>query len=278
MLNKYRFLFLLSLILPLLIFAGFIRNSSSEDIGSTIEERFVAEEVIIMPKAAPIDLFWTEAVTSRLNTTSLYDQDVCERIARTTLIDFSGFLDGFKYLEIHDDKSKRRGLSNGNTIYLRCLANKDEYLDVLIHELGHSVDLLFLKPGDHNEKSLYLDYGKTVYISDKSVNFYNISWIDSENKKSDTINKDFVSKYAMTDPFEDFAETFVFYVRYGEIFRYLIEIPENRALRLKYNYMKNDIFEGQEFNQGYQLSDKALLIFNKHQSSIFDVTKLSDLV
>jgi len=238
------------------------------------EDRFVADEQLENSE----NDFLSRLITIDLSLSAPEDVEQCKRIAESTLMDFSEYLVGFKSLNIHEDKSKRRGLSNGEEIFIRCLDDKDEYLNVLLHELGHTVDLLYLHADKESSESAFRDFNKPVFESDDSVDYYSISWENSFLKKDLMKRSDFVSGYAMTDPFEDFAESFLFYVRYGEVFRFLIENNDNQVLTLKYDFFKDVVFQGHEFNLGKPLSDKAFLIFSNKKSNIFDVTKLEDLV
>ena len=49
----------------------------------------------------------------------------------------------------------------------------------------------------------------------------------------------------MTDPFEDFAESYNWYVLQGANFRQLAET--NALLRQKYDFLKTHVFENREF-------------------------------
>jgi len=145
------------------------------------------------------------------------------------------------------DKNAYRGLGGNKLIILRAVNMGDtEFVGVLIHEIGHNVDFAFLKPADKRKKSAFMDMGNPVYSSDNSVRFYGISWMDEKTMKNAANNMDFVSGYAMSDPFEDFAETYAYYVLHGNDFRALTATSE--ALYAKYNFMKNVVFNGIEFD------------------------------
>jgi hypothetical protein len=57
---------------------------------------------------------------------------------------------------------------------------------------------------------------------------------------------DFVTGYAKTDPFEDFAETYNFYLLHGAQFKEMAKT--NKQILRKYLYMKYYIFAGKEYN------------------------------
>ena len=56
----------------------------------------------------------------------------------------------------------------------------------------------------------------------------------------------------MTDPFEDFAETYAYYVLHNKDFK--SKTQDSDKLLAKYNYMKNTVFGGKEFNTGEYLT------------------------
>lgn len=140
----------------------------------------------------------------------------------------------------------RRGLGGEHSIVLRCLNVTDtELVGVLTHEMGHLVDSTLLAGTRSNVLSGFYDFDTPVAFDDLSLTFYRLAW-ESEKKRIDATSElDFVSTYAMTDPFEDFAETYAYYRLHG---------PEFRTLRLssvilskKYAFMKNYVFGGVEF-------------------------------
>ncbi len=139
----------------------------------------------------------------------------------------------------------RRGLGGGNSIILRCNNVTDEELSsVFVHEIGHLVDdtLLF---GTRGIESGFHDFETPIYTDDPSAYFYKISWLSEKITRQNSNSLDFVSLYAMTDPFEDFAETYTYFRFHGPEFRRLAK--SNSALQQKYNFMKNYVFYGQEF-------------------------------
>ena len=98
-------------------------------------------------------------------------------------------------LELYKKKEKIRGKFYNNIIQMYGISqlNKNEILSVFIHELGHYFDIVYL------EKKVLFD------VSDM---FYQLSWIDINIMKAGLNTKDFVSGYAMTNKYEDFAESF----------------------------------------------------------------------
>ena len=151
-----------------------------------------------------------------------------------------------KDLTLHFDNSARRGLGGGGTIILRCSNETDqELVGVLMHELGHVADSSLLIGHFWSGNSEFVDGKNPVYNDDLSLDFYRISFSNEKTIKAQSTKEDFVSGYAMSDPFEDFAETFNFYVLHGQEFRAMK--TTDSALNQKYNFMKDKVFAGQEF-------------------------------
>ena len=85
--------------------------------------------------------------------------------------------------------------------------------------------------------------------------------------KAGTDKMDFVSGYAMTDPFEDFAESYAYYILHGTEFRRLARV--NNSVKQKYDYLKTTVFEGKE----YFIGDPELRRMNYGMRN-YDVTVL----
>ncbi|MBU0727950.1 hypothetical protein KKA95_04665 [Patescibacteria group bacterium] len=145
--------------------------------------------------------------------------------------------------------SAGRGLGGNNTIILRGVnMSVEEFISVLVHETGHNVDYAYLTESNKKQASEFKDGSATLYITDPSVDFFRISWEDESTFKKTANNLDFVSGYAMSDPFEDFAETYVYYVLHNKDFKALTASSPN--LYAKYRFMKYRVFDGVEFDTG----------------------------
>ena len=141
----------------------------------------------------------------------------------------------------------RRGLGGGSTIILRCSDVSDKELSsVFVHEMGHIVDTGLYTGDSWYGKSEFVDGNLPIYNNDLSLRFYRINWKDSKTLKNGSTEADFVSRYAMTDPFEDFAETYNFYILHGRQFKEMAEYDRN--LMRKYLFMKYYVFHGQEYD------------------------------
>lgn len=112
--------------------------------------------------------------------------------------------------------------------------NLRESMKVFVHELGHIVDLHYLP---------------NLWDYDPSENFYNISWLSYQVKKKNTKIEDFVSWYSLTNKYEDFAESFWFYIFHNEEFKR--RASKNINIARKYNFFSKFVFINSEFQNTY---------------------------
>ncbi len=148
---------------------------------------------------------------------------------------------------IYDDPNAIRGLGGSKSIFLRAInVEEKEFISLFVHELGHIVDLGLTK-GNSGELTNFYDATNPIYADDASLNFYQICWQDSYTRNDNCADSDFVTGYARTDTFEDFAESYLYYVLHGKEFRELAR--GNEVLSSKYNYIKS-IFSEKEFDTG----------------------------
>ncbi len=138
------------------------------------------------------------------------------------------------FIELHQTPYKVRGTFQNKTIKLFWVLDlsDEEFIAVFLHELGHYFDVHYF------EKRVLFD------LSDR---FYNLSWESSRVMKSWLSNSDFVSGYAMTNKFEDFAETFTYYVMYNSEF--LEKTQDSEILSEKYYFFQKFLFRNAEFLQ-----------------------------
>jgi hypothetical protein len=154
-----------------------------------------------------------------------------------------------KNLTLFFSDDGRRGLGGGSTIILRCQNVTDEELvAVLVHEMGHITDTGVLKGTMEAGDSAFKDGSNPVYEDDPSVAFYGLSFKNESNRLGSALDLDFVSGYAQTDPFEDFAESYAYYILHGNEFRTLAGY--NDVLAKKYDFLKKTVFKGKEYDNG----------------------------
>lgn len=108
--------------------------------------------------------------------------------------------------------------------------NYTEVLSVWVHEFSHYLDLYIL------------DNRGWIDISN---DFYNISWESTKVLKAWLNQNDFVSWYSMTNKYEDFAESFTYYVLHNNDF--YSKAKKSDILMSKYNFFKNSVFSNWEF-------------------------------
>jgi len=181
----------------------------------------------------------------------------------------SEHLKGIKTLEVRNRSHVSRGMGNGEKIILhtKSIGSKKELLAVFLHELGHVVDIGILT-GKSKKKSEFRNGRKPVSDDDPSLEFYKISWENEKTRRQNSNMLDFVSGYAMTDSFEDFAESYIFFRLHGEKFR--SRAKKSDSLRKKYDFFKNNVFSGNEF----QLKKKSRKFFGG-TNFVFDTTLIN---
>lgn len=178
-----------------------------------------SSSVLFFPPAFEQKMLWLDGV-------SAIKEIISSDIFQTKKMDFS--------LEYYFKKQIFRGKFTQNTIQLYGVEEltPEELVSVFIHELGHYFDITYL------EKKVLFD------ISDV---FYNISWLGTYILKPESQKQDFVSGYAMTNKYEDFAESFIYYVLYNEDFRF--KTQWNPTLKEKYDFFGKYIFKNDEFKK-----------------------------
>ncbi|MDP2090010.1 MAG: putative zinc-binding metallopeptidase [Candidatus Gracilibacteria bacterium] len=137
-------------------------------------------------------------------------------------------------VEMHQDKSKVRGNMKERKIRLFGVKQMSipETVSVGIHEFGHFIDLYYFK--------------KQVF-TDISYYFYNISWDGVKVIKSGHTYDDFVSGYAMTNKYEDFAESFIYYILHNNDFQE--RAKKSIILKSKYDFFSKYLFRNKEFDK-----------------------------
>lgn len=152
----------------------------------------------------------------------------------------------FEWLE---DDMQSRAMANATTIYLsRDFYELAEWDAVLIHEVGHVVDLQYLSSRSFAEITAYRDGNLPVWADDPSVQYYALSWVTDMLRTKSSRLTDFASGYGQSNPFEDFAEAFVLYVDHGRAFR--TYAAANSVMEMKYEFLRDIVFEGREYDTG----------------------------
>jgi len=125
-----------------------------------------------------------------------------------------------------------------------------EFLWVLIHEFAHYFDIYKL--------------GKSPFW-DISDDFYSISWQWVKSLLPWSKQSDFVSGYAMTNKYEDFAESYTYYVFHNEDFSKKTE--NNTKLMQKYRFLEKYAFIKKDFfHEDFSI--------NEAKDYYWDITKI----
>jgi len=140
----------------------------------------------------------------------LLDRTILSRIHDTTLL-------------LYKNSAHTRGrMKDGNIHMYNPESMTDaEFLGVLIHEFGHYYDIHSLRGNA---------------FGDVSQKFYDISWQSVTTVKPWIWREDFVSGYSMTNQYEDFAETYLYFILHNEEFAF--KSLSNEALQQKYDFMR----------------------------------------
>lgn len=192
------------------------------------QEKMIIEESEIELKSAPI-----------INTVYI-NEDFEERIDKDIKLSFYSvlksevfktFYDEIK-IDLNEEKSDIRWKMKSRSIIMYWVNDlwSMEFSSVFIHEFWHFIDLYFLK---------------NFLNSDISQKFYEISWDWAKIIKWGQSTGDFVSGYSMTNKYEDFAETFTYYVLHNNDF--VAKIKNSSVLEKKYDFFSNYIFKENSF-------------------------------
>ena len=152
----------------------------------------------------------------------------------------------------HEEEYKIRGNMKNKIIRLFDSDRiwKRETFSVFLHELAHYIDIYHYKKNDNY---------------DLSFEFYNISWLSTKISLPWQNENDFVSGYAATNAYEDFSESFLYYVLHNREF--IKKAEKSEKLQEKYNFFKDKIFTEWAF-------EKSNFSLTEHASYNWDITKL----
>ncbi len=140
----------------------------------------------------------------------------------------------------YDKNPSNRGLGGESTIIVTGNVPDKEFMALVTHECGHVTDIGGLRGADVGMPTTFFDGTTPIFGNDPSVQFYRISWLTPSNMQPGMTDADFVSGYAESDPFEDFAETFAFYALHKTEFQRLAK--KNAVLKAKYDFIDKVVF------------------------------------
>lgn len=149
-------------------------------------------------------------------------------------------------------RTEPRGTYSDATISVAAIDDASEMVKVLVHEMGHRIDVGTFVPGSDGK--------------DLSDDFYALSWTDVSVKRRGAKSADFVSGYAQTNRYEDFAESFVFYIFHNRDFAQ--RALHSKILKAKYHFFQESVFPERNFQ------DTAFQV-QPLPSYLWDTTKIA---
>lgn len=166
---------------------------------------------------------------------------------------FNWFFDEIN-INLNEKKSDIRWKMSKRTLrmYWVNILWRNEFTSVFIHEFGHFIDLY---------------YFNNFLNTDISNKFYNISWDWTKVIKPGLSVNDFVSWYSMTNKYEDFAESFTYYVLHN--WDFLNKLKKSDILEKKYEFFSNYVFKDNSFLSSNFSSEELLL-----KDYYWDITKI----
>ncbi len=143
--------------------------------------------------------------------------------------------DNLKNFYIRYDEAAQRGLGGKTTIIVKGTVADEELLSLLVHECGHVIHGN-LTGTPRTGLSGFMD-GLDVFFRDSAAaRFFAISWETERVRRDKATINDFASGYALSDAFEDFAESFAAFVLHRDMLSELANT--NAAIAAKLRWME----------------------------------------
>jgi hypothetical protein len=201
--------------------------------GSTLKAEIIAEETDI--KKAPSLPDENILPVLRHPDIKKYHQIIANQTLRALR---SPCINTLKTFHVRYDNPKHRGLSGRTSIVLDGSVPLPEFRALLLHEFAHITDVGCNVGNTDTGASIFKDGSEILYNDDPSVSFYSISWVTESQKKESANDEDFVSGYAKSDAFEDFAESYVYFMLQEDAFAKRAQ--ENAALAAKLKWFRTN--------------------------------------
>lgn len=153
---------------------------------------------------------------------------------------YKSLIDVLQTITINAQWGNRRWGATWNTIVINLdkIISYTEFSEVFTHELWHIVDLGVVQWVSRTTHKDFTEFWRVVFAADDlSLEYYDVSRKSESTRLALSNADDFCSGYAMTNPFEDFAECFNLYMNHNAYFRYIAE--NNTTLAWKYNLIAN---------------------------------------
>lgn len=191
---------------------------------------------------------WSQEDINKYNTMII---DTIQNIDNILPSSYKKIEDTLQSIIIKKDNWWKRWYANHHNIVINVdQLSDEEFVEVLTHELGHIVDLWIIQWDSKKLHTLYTEFNKQQFsINDISLLFYSFSRDSEFERKKDSKKQDFCSTYAMTNPFEDFAECFNLYLNHNNYFNSIKK--SSIVLEKKYNFL-SQIFQNQYIKNSYQ--------------------------
>lgn len=150
---------------------------------------------------------------------------------------YKSIAESIQTITINKEKSSSRWYSSHNSIVINYGdMSRQEFKEVLTHELGHIIDLWVLHGYSSKKNEVFSEFEEFVFEEDDpSLMYYSLSRDWEDKKKAQSTKQDFCTTYGMSNPFEDFAECLNLYLYHHEYFSTLI--AWNKILEKKYEYI-----------------------------------------
>lgn len=129
----------------------------------------------------------------------------------------AGCRDKLRNFYVRYGSTKSRGLGGKTTIILSGNVPDEEFTGLLTHECAHVIHGNWTGSAATGQTS-FKDGKDRFYADSPVVDFFSISWIEADVLRAEAKKADFVSGYAQSDAFEDFAESFVMYILHRDAF------------------------------------------------------------
>ena len=140
---------------------------------------------------------------------------------------FQKYFDIFPIIIKHDRSEPRGQMKNKSILLSPNIPTFDEITKVAIHEIAHAFDIYVLR--------------RDLFKVDISNKFYQISWTSATVSKPDSSVSDFVSGYGASNQYEDFAESFTFYIFHQDEFKK--RAKKSKKLQQKYAFLQRYVFK-----------------------------------
>lgn len=148
--------------------------------------------------------------------------------------------DNLQLLTLRQHEDIARGYASHTKVYMHIpmIETLPEFVGVLVHELGHVVDLWVIEWKAQEFDKRFTEFGKIAFHkNDFSLWFYELSRQSEKVRKAGMWELSFCSGYWMSNAFEDFAECFKLYLLNHHYF-YLVS-QSDPVMYKKYQFMAN---------------------------------------